>query len=100
MPQSLPQEVPRRYRLPVSDKRRYPHHGQEAVGTAYMDKPRYFTFMVVLDKKNWAKEDGVLIHWDDLGPQSENPLWQRTGETLTGRLPGMGMVAASLAGLI
>jgi hypothetical protein len=67
-----------------------------------MNRPDYETFIVLLDKKNWANEDGVVFHWDDLvlRPEYENTLFQEKIEALAGRLPGMEMVAGRLAGII
>ena len=65
-----------------------------------MDEPEYRTFIVVLDKENWANEDSLLFLWDDLRLQLENSLLQNNVEAMAGRLPGMKAVAGGLAGLI
>ena len=89
------------YLYSESEKRRYPQHGIEAAGAAYVEEPDYRTFLVVLDKVGEANnEEGVLFVWEDLRPQPEDLLLQLNDEALVGRLPDLKTVAERLAGLL
>ena len=89
------------YLHPRSKKRRHPHHGIEAAGAAFMEEPYYRTFLIVLDKADWAHhEEGVLFVWDDRRPQPGDLLSQPGEETMVGRLPGLKTVAERLAGVL
>ena len=79
-----------------SEKRRYPRHGVDAVAEAHSEETTYRTFLVVLDKVDWA-HDGVLFVWDNLG---QGLRWRHDSETLVGRLPGLKTAAERLAGLL
>ena len=85
------------YLFPGSDKRRYPQHAVEAAAAAHSEEPTYRTFLVVLDKVDWALNDGVLFVWDDL---RQDLRLRRNTEALVGRLPGLKTVAGRLAGLL
>lgn len=89
------------YLHPGSEKRRYPHHGIEAAGAAFMEEPYYRTFLVVVDKADWAHdEEGILFVWDDRRPQPGDVLSQPDEEAMAGRLPGLKTVAERLAGVL
>ena len=88
------------YLYPGSEKRRYPLHGIEAAGAVYVKEPDYRSFLVVLDKSDWARNEGVLFVWDDLRPQPDDLLLQLNDEAFAGRLPGLKTVAERLAGLL
>ena len=88
------------YLHPGSEKRRYPHHGTEAAGAASTEAPDNRTFLVVVDKADWAHdEDDVLFVRDDRRPQPRDILLQPDEEMMAGRLPGLKTVAGRLAGV-
>ena len=66
-----------------------------------MEEPYYRTFLVVVDKADWAHdEEGVLFVWDDRRTQPGDVLSQPDVETMARRLPGLKTVAKRLAGVL
>ena len=69
--------------------------------TAFMEKSDYRTFLVVVDKADWAyDEEGVLFVWDDRTPQPGDVLSQPDEVAIARRLPGLKTVAERLAGVL
>ena len=69
--------------------------GIEAAGAAHVEERDYRKFLVVLDKVDWAQNEGVLFVWDDLRPQPKDLLLQLSDEAFTERLPVLKTVSES-----
>ena len=81
-------------------KRCHPNYMLPASGTAKLIRPYYRSFIVLLDKARWEKEDGVSFVWTGFMPQPNEPFQIRQAELIVARLPGMNTAAGRLVGII